>query len=326
SYFKCGIDDQTLTFCADSDFDLSLFLMYTKSKEKVYIEETFIPNQAKISDEQNQPYSAEFLLSFINQEPVYKPYSLAKKQATVTSIKEKLLPGDDWLYYEIYCHSFKSNELLTRVLKPLVLKNKRSIRKWFFIRYNDPSDHIRFRVEFKGEAQIAHFMQRFNETIAPWVADATISDVQVKTYKRELERYGHDRMDDAEKFFHLDSDLAVMMLSKRYPVDHLHYSSVQLIKDLLNRSTFSPEQQLNFVQKVADSFSLEKKIDSKGFKMINESYRELMVQRYSYTETKGIHQKKERLIKVVLELLAKCDDDEKTDLLSSLLHMHINRL
>ena len=324
--FKCGIEDQTLTFTVQSDTELNMFLMYTKNKDKLYIEEALISQQTRIIDEQEQPYSAEFLLSFVNQKQVYKHYAPSMNLTVTTSVKEKVLPGDGWLYYEIYCHSSRSNDLLTGALKPLLFENKKYIKKWFFIRYNDPTDHIRFRIQFKDEAQITSFMLRFNETMAPWLETATISDIQLKTYKREIERYGHARMYESEKFFHIDSDLAVMLISKKYPVSHLHYFSIQLIKDLLVRSTLSAEQQLDFVQKVADSFSVEKKIDNKGFKMINESYRKLMDERNSYRETKTIHSKKEKLLKLALDLLSNCRDDEKSDFLSSLIHMHINRL
>ena len=324
--FKCGIEDQTLTFSAESNSDLGLFLMYTKNKDKVYIEEAFIPEQTKIVDEQNWPYSAEYLLSFINQKQIYKPYVPATKLIATTSVKEKVLPGDGWLYYEIYNHSFRSNDLITSLLRPIIAENRKHIKKWFFIRYNDPSDHIRFRVELKHESQIAYFMQQFNEAVAPWLEDASISDIKLKTYKRELDRYGHYRIYDAEKFFHLDSDLTAMLISKKYPVNQLYSFSIQLIKDLLVRSTFTAKQQLDFVSRIADSFSAEKKIDSKGFKMINESYREFMEERQSYKETKAINQNRERVQKMALKLLSACRDDEKADLLSSLLHMHINRL
>ena len=60
----------------------------------------------------------------------------------------KFSPGSEWIYLKIYCGVKTSDIILQETITPLIadLKKQNLIEKWFFIRYNDPKPHLRFRV------------------------------------------------------------------------------------------------------------------------------------------------------------------------------------
>ena len=66
--------------------------------------------------------------------------------------KRKLVPGDGWLYYKIYCHPSRANCILAQTLHPcLRVFRERGITQWFFVRYRDPAYHLRLRLCLQGE-------------------------------------------------------------------------------------------------------------------------------------------------------------------------------
>jgi thiopeptide-type bacteriocin biosynthesis protein len=67
-------------------------------------------------------------------------------------IKRRFVPGSEWLYLKIYTGIKTSDTILEEAVHPLTeyfLENN-YISEWFFIRYNDPKPHIRFRLKLNN--------------------------------------------------------------------------------------------------------------------------------------------------------------------------------
>jgi len=61
--------------------------------------------------------------------------------------------------------------------------------KLFFIRYNDPDFHIRYRFYFKTKNSANSFFVAFSQYLQKLWLNKYIWKVQIDTYERELERY-----------------------------------------------------------------------------------------------------------------------------------------
>ena len=58
------------------------------------------------------------------------------------------IPGDEWIYIQLYCGELSIDEILRNQFFSLLKKFKKAniIDKWFFIRYSAPSSHLRLRI------------------------------------------------------------------------------------------------------------------------------------------------------------------------------------
>lgn len=126
----------------------------------------------------------------------------------IETVKETYSIGDDWLYYKFYCGERAGEEVLTRVINPLVneLYHKNFIKKWFFIRYNDTlGHHIRFRILLNDLNYFTDCIQLVKKYTTEFENSKIIWKVQIDSYLRELQRYGHYAIEVTESLFHYDS-------------------------------------------------------------------------------------------------------------------------
>lgn len=115
--------------------------------------------------------------------------------------------GSEWLYFKIYCEERSSDKLLL-VLHPLIsrLLEENTVTQFYFVRYQDPDYHLRFR--FRGNAENGFYHQVIDvikETLEEYVQSGLVYKIQLDTYERELERYGDKQIEICENIFHLDS-------------------------------------------------------------------------------------------------------------------------
>ncbi len=178
--------DQTLYFDPAKDDDLHELLTYAKQHKELYLEEALLPESPTVVNYRGKPLAAEWLVSLVHGERVYKGHLDQSKEAT-DEIRS-FIPGSNWLYYEIYAHAARTNELLLDVVAPFIAAHADQLASWFFIRYNENGNHLRFWLH-------------------PLVASGLICDVQLKTCRPELERYAHAGMEAVESVFQADSTL-----------------------------------------------------------------------------------------------------------------------
>jgi len=329
--FKCGAADQTLCFDPLIKEDMTSFLAYCRNKTSLYIEEAFIPEQSLITDEGAAPYLSEFIVSITHEEEVYKSYfSDIKPEEPLSSagkpVADVFLPGSEWLYYEIYCHPSRSNVILQDNIKSSINAVKKDIKSWFFIRYNVPANHIRFRLQLKQHTDGYEIMRTVAKFMEPDLLSGIISDLQIKTYRRENDRYGSGRIDSVEKYFHADSEFVLSLLKNEYQVFQLYALSIYLIEKVWETIGFSLQECLSSAEKVAESFAQEMNIQPEGFKMINQRFKDFTNRdATAFLKT----QQKEKLdnsATAFIKVLNTCNLSVKPRLLTDLFHMHVNRL
>jgi hypothetical protein len=271
--FKCGFADQLLVFDPSLPEDLNAFLLFCRNKKDLYVEEAFIPSAPMVKDEYGKPYLAEFIINLVHTQQIYQPYLPIRDVISSIPIKDVFTPGEEWMYFEIYCHPTRSNSILMDIYHAFLPEFKKKIKTWFFIRYTDPSYHIRLRLELKNPAEASMILTGLSRLLERYIATGIIADLQLKTYRQETARYGAERINLAERCFMYSSDYVMELIRKTTTVNDLYYLSIKLMEAILNAAQYSVEEQLLFVEDMANRFAAEMKVTTDGFKKLNQGFK-----------------------------------------------------
>lgn len=321
--FKAGESDQILCFNPLEDDDLIALLQYCQKKANTYIQEAFVTDGSIVSDETGKKYMSELILGIEHIGNIYTPLPISYTAYNQKSEALKM-PGSEWLYFEIYCHEQFSNELLITLISPFLKDIKKQIRKWFFVRYNDPKPCIRLRLNTKGDMLTGHLISKFYKILEQHILTGIVSDCIIKPYIRELERYGPESIDRVENFFKADSEYALRVLKQNWDEELRYIHSLELIKNTMAGLNWDFNEQLNFATILTDGFSKEMDIKTEGFRIINKSFEAFVKKEHTFS--KSILHKRSELEKEMLKILEKCKGIKISKLLSDLFHMHVNRL
>ncbi|GGH16409.1 lantibiotic dehydratase [Pedobacter zeae] len=321
-YFKAGISDQTLCFALQNDDDIAAFLQYLQKNGSTYIEEMLLPQNTTVIDEAGRPYLAQFVLGLGHGEQIYR--GLTKKSADA-GVTRFFLPGKEWLYFEIYSHHQRGDQILTEVIAPLVSTHSDHVKSWFFIRYNENGNHIRFRIRLNNPDDGQLLTSKLMDDLELFVNSGLVSDVQIKTYKRELERYGSNMIENVEQHFAVDSEF-VLSLLKTQADDFSKYQWCGLLFSKITGSGVIDKPAINkMVRLMSDSFNEEHRLDAADFKQLNNHYQE-----FRKTERAVSTAEQERSFGMFsdsfIKTLKLCAPENAPKLLTDLIHMHVNRL
>jgi thiopeptide-type bacteriocin biosynthesis protein len=321
--FKAGSSDQTLCFDPQIDSDIAQFLLFCRqyTSKEMYISEALITGADDIKDKNGKGYAAEYIVSYSHENQVYQ----GGQNLALNKVNNMILPGGEWLYFEIYCHPFRSNDLLLNRIAPFIKEIGRKLKKWFFIRYDDQGPHLRLRLQLKDPNEAYLFISMLRSILEPDCMTGLVSDIQVKTYFRETERYGVARMEIVEEFFSADSKYILYLLCKKKTTDQLYITALMMMQRLIALCLNNINDQVIFVRNMADNFSRELGMGQENFKKLNFSFEQLKEQltnnNFVPARFQGRH---ERLFSKIMN---KCNDGaERTKMTADLLHMHINRL
>lgn len=263
-------------------------------------------------------------------------------------IQNIFLPGDKWLYFNLYAGPKTVDSLIIEVLPELIqeLKSRGLIEKWFFIRYNIPEFHLRLRFYNGSPGGIGKLFTYFHSRMIEWKSIKYFYKIQVDSYKREIDRYGEGTMELAEQLFNCDSDLIMEYLQLSSEIDkgdNFRWLFAILVADqYMDSFNLNNNQKIEFIQKVRNSFWREFGLGRQTKKQIDVLYREksnLIQQFISGTNIndkgllrlyKLIKSHKSRVNIVTNEVLLKQENFEMTvdinSFLASIVHMTMNRI
>lgn len=327
--FRTGFADQTLCFNPKIEEDMIAFLNFCRQNRqtKIYITEALLTDATSIRDNNGGYYAAEYIVSYGHEGEVYSGVQdLTEFGLDDQKSKKISLPGNEWLYFEIYCHPARANAILLNQISLFVKEFRQDIRKWFFIRYDDPKPHIRFRVKLKGISNGYQLIGRLNTLIQQDYLTGLISDIQIKTYEHEVERYGIHRMSRVEDFFWYDSKIVLMLLKKQHTVVQLYAVTLAIMHKILVCCYHEIDSQILFVSKMSDSFKKELNMGKEFFKRLNQSF-EIHKESFGTVSPAILNKLFCRYEFEFQEILSLCDNDsDKVNMMADLIHMHINRL
>lgn len=149
--------------------------------------------------------------------PFYKKYDSSKSDINnnlsfhnyKSNVKRNFypIPKEKWLYVKIYCGTKISDEFLKNIINPFTKKiiEDNLITKFFFIRYNDPDFHLRIRFLTCNPESWVIILNLLKDYIDLYIWDENIYNLQIDSYRREVERYGNYTIEFSESVFHHDS-------------------------------------------------------------------------------------------------------------------------
>lgn len=323
---KIRNNDQSLTFDTASLDDLAAFSHFIKQqKNDFYIEESFIPQKPLVIDEQQNPYLPQFVLSFHHSQLIYKGASSKKKASSDLPARVDILQGNDWLYFEIYCHPLSANSILTDNIGPFIDKNQQNIEKWFFIRYFNPKHHLRLRIQIKPGINGYSIIRELTEVLSRGFDDGKIEDIQLKPYKKEIERYGSDLIEEIEIHFFRDSLFVLNLLAMECLTQQIYRLLLDIALDVLESIKSEITENLSLTQFYLENFIIEHNWGIKEFKNLNKRYASFK-QHKEFEITEPIAEMRKVLIESFNNLLLLRIEGRQSRLFGDLFHMLVNRL
>lgn len=210
-------------------------------------------------------------------------------------MKRSFCLGSEWLYYKIYTGVNTADYVLTEKLNPVILSllENKIISKWFFIRYNDPDDHIRVRFNCETIENITKVINELYPVFNELIASDVIWKLQTDTYQREMERYGESTIIESESIFYYDSK---MMLNYATLKPYFEKEETQLLFSFLAIDSFLNSFHLTFNDKLVlldglqESFKKEFNVDKQLKKEFDKNYRELSLEIESFLTNKLVEE------------------------------------
>lgn len=325
-YFKAGSGDQTLCFDRLEPKDMHAFSNYMKKQKNTYIEEAFVPQNSFTKDSEGRSYQSQFLISLTHKQEIYRtgfrrPINNCKNQV----VRQIIPPGNEWLYFEIYCHSTRTDELLAGPIKQFLKLHKAKIETWFFIRYFENGSHIRLRIQLKDSSVGYLLMASLSKFLTNYIETGIVSELLLKTYKRETARYGWTNFKAIERHFSCDSNYVVTLLKVKLSADEKYGLVIELATSLKNAGVFNHAEFKLLTHKCSEMFNQEHQLQPVDFKKLNVAYKKFRMQNISILTA----QQKKAFVQFEKSFVMKiinCASLQKQQLFSDLIHMHVNRL
>ncbi len=281
----CNIKELDNILLLDTENEISLTILVSKLlKQDVVLYESFIESSFIIQN--SQKYAGEVIIPLINENK--------SKRAEITNPEilhdeRNFYPGGEWSYFKLYCSHKIGDKVITEVLKPLLsdFSAETFPIRWFFIRYNDPENHIRFRINKRLDKDL---IQKINDYAQKFIDEKLITKIQIDSYKREIERYSGFGIEDAEKLFYFDSKaIAVFLEASEFDEDeNIRWMvSVASVDALLDDFDISVQDRKNIFEDLYQQFlpefvDISNRTYSKAFKTsVDAQYRQY---RYFFDE------------------------------------------
>jgi thiopeptide-type bacteriocin biosynthesis protein len=272
----------------------------------------------------------------------------ARLPGATASVRRRFPPGSEWLYAKLYAGEATADQVLTRLIGPVVDSALASgaADSWFFIRYGDPDWHLRVRFHGAPERLHAEVLPQLEAALQRAVDAGRVWRMQLDTYEREVERYGGDRgIELAEQVFHADSD-AVLAILRSLAGDgglelrwRLALRGIDLLFDALGLSF---EQKRALARTARERYGREFGVDGTFRGAVGQRYRKERVSLETLFDPgqepparliPGLEALRERSLRIAaggaeLRELANIRRSPAalTDVAGSYAHMHVNRL
>lgn len=305
--------DNELFLDLQNDSYITLLLEEIRKKDHVVLSEWLMPEEGLKSADQ-------IIIPYQNTNP--HPLRLPAGKKYRESIQRDFIPGSEWFYTKIYCSSPFSDVLIKEVLQPLLSawKSDGMIKSFFFIRYTDPHYHIRLRLNLKDTSFFPGILQNLYTALDPYMKNHAIWNVQLDTYRREIERYGEEKMEDTEMLFCYDSNFFINCLDYGYfegDEDYRLFSAIKNIDRYLSAFDLSLVDKFYFCKEMESAFETE--FDQHMKKSLYSKYRLYSKNLYDYMESSELNDAF-ALRDVKIKNL-----DLSRENLPSFIHMSINR-
>ena len=267
--------------------------------------------------------------------PMSMSFPIIKKQ--MKQPKRFFLPCEQWIYFKIYCGAITIDTLLLDKLNQYIedLNTKKSIKRWFFVRYYDPDYHIRLRLEMCKNEHSYEIINALNNITANLVKDNFIWKVEISSYHRELERYIWLDHTISEKLFHIDSNYLLGSLNYLENNELKFLYNFKATIDFIQLFYTSESQVLDFIKTSDAIFKQEFKLTKTAKKQLSTKYRQFSTSIFYFLGAilhgnykvlkESLALKLSEIQKLVSNVQFPKNLSQKFDFVSGHIHMNTNR-
>lgn len=334
-FFALTSADKYLVFDREDPAGIQIFLTEAGNSANLKLEEFFIPDEgdALLRSENGEPFVHQFVASLTCKERSYT--HSGQSHQSQKNVQRDFIPGDEWLYFKIYCAPQNADYILAAKIYPLIKKYLRSgqIEQWFFIRYYEHGHHLRIRLKAKREV-ISEMPGLFNRLLKPLSDSGLITRVLLDTYRREIERYGAKNMAGAEAAFMRSSELVAVHLSGNPDEVRTIDFAILSTDSLLNSFRINLSYRIKLLENICRNLMTELGFEKQLREDLNRKYREhqrgireLMLKGTGFlsaSERSKFTSFASNLCSLNEEIHS--EYSPKAKFASDLLHMHMNRI
>lgn len=333
--------DHELPLDLQNEFSLRLLQSLLATRPVLTLEENLFATDNLFVQSDAGGFTNEFIIPWATvreqlPRPQRLPHSIPVTRARTFA------PGSEWLYMKIYTGLKTSDRVLAEIVKPLTAEFLRRgiIDQWFFIRFNDPDDHLRVRFHGTGKFYSC-VLEAFHTALLPLLETGEVVRVAVDTYEREIERYGAETIGFAEQLFFVDSVAIadVIALLEGDEGDVLRWQfALRAVDDMLRAAQCSLEQRRGIMNALQAAFKKEfqaehadsrKQLGNKFRKerpFIDAFLRESEFVPAEFSPVWSVLERRaDNLSEVFEKLRAELDENRFMALLESYIHMTMNR-
>ncbi|HRG01693.1 MAG TPA: lantibiotic dehydratase [Bacteroidia bacterium] len=325
---------------------IECFINIIKTKQEVILEEyLFNNNHALITNTNKKPYTNECIALLLNEQKVNISATTTNLKARSKLTLKKTEIKNEWLYYKIYAGPKTCDEILISHINEITstLLKKKDIDSWFFIRYNDPDSHLRFRLHISDLKKINKIKEYIENHLTPLINQYLISEIQTDNYEKELNRYGVNSMQLIEQLFNYDSEFVMNILSSlnEFNEDALRWQiAIKSVDDLLNDFNFNIKDKHILISQLNTAFFNEHGASKELKIKLDTKYRNLKKQVadvFAWKENSILHtfndlfEKRSKSNKPIVNSILFLEQKNNlqipiNELIASILHMNLNRL
>lgn len=303
----------------DDKFHVDSLIREIRKEGEVFLENFTLPEKPQFVDSKGRPYNNQLVIPLVHQKEIYGESTPIDPDLKV---KRTYMPLEDWLYFEIFCAATVADGVLIE-LDHLVNRFEDEIKKWFFIRYNENGNHLRFRVLLSDQARL-RFIDSLYHLLKPLTEPGLISDILIRSYNRELERYGVAGIENVETHFWLDSR-RVMGFIKEHTSDldkYCHCIRVfELVRTMNLIDATRYDKWTKHIHKILEE---EHHLQVPQFKELGRYFQD---RKHKIITLLNLVIDKEREFAYSMgAIIEACPKRRRAPMLSDLMHMHINRL
>ncbi len=164
----------------------------------------------------------------------------------------------------------------------------------------------------------------FSDYLKEYIDGGIVSDLQLKTYRRELERYGSDLIEKIEAHFSVDSTFVISLLQNGTNAFDKYKWCSAIVDGLGEAEVFDSGALIRIIKLMSDSFNKEHHLEATDFKKLNQQYQ---VYRNSPDLTESdLNVSFVAFKRSFIALLEQVDGTRRIKLFTDLMHMYVNRL
>jgi thiopeptide-type bacteriocin biosynthesis protein len=328
AYIAIRNNDQQLVYNSNNKSDIADLMVRIKGKEEVVITEyPFRLNCTKVRDESLNQYGGQFVSHLLRSEEIFRaPPNVPENMASLYKAKRN---DQRWLYFKLYCHPVHADNIISRYLSKWALSAEAIDEnfKWFFIRYNDGAHHLRVRIFVHDNAAFHKNWERYYFGLENLRAKGFLTNLQMDSYQRELERYRERNIELVERVFWADSNWSAQRIGK---IKHQNLDAVLLLlvsmTEIMNAFTISQLGQAEFCRALFVSFQSEFRSENISMANIFQRYREDLDQSFTRLQKQL---RKDKYYKIFLAYITALSDQLKPQrrrsMCADIIHMHLNR-